>query len=68
MFSSLFNKLDFTKPTVIWIYGTNLSSIEETSKHLENLNIPVFSDLETSVRAIGAMLEYNKYTIGAINE
>ncbi|MDY6964865.1 MAG: CoA-binding protein [Halobacteriota archaeon] len=61
MFSSMFKKLEFTKPTVIWIYGTNLSSIEETSRHLENLSIPVFSDLETAVRALGAMLEYNRW-------
>jgi len=61
IYASLFSKLNFTKPTVIWIYGTNTSSIAETSYHLENANLPVFLDLETAIRALGSMFRYYGY-------
>ena len=61
MYASLFGKLNFIKPTVIWIYGTSVSSIAETSHYLEKSGIPVFYNLETAIRAVGAMLKYYEF-------
>jgi acetyltransferase len=50
-----------SKPVTIWIYGTNLSLMEELSRQLEERGLPTYTDLETAVKALGALVYYSKF-------
>jgi len=60
-YAAMFSELDFIKPVSIWVYGTIVSDIEETSRLLEKLGFPAFSQPETAIKAMGAMCTYNKW-------
>ena len=59
----LFERLvgDSSKPIAIWIYGTQLSVIQEMCKHLDVRGMPTFTELETAVKALGMLSEYSRY-------
>jgi|GEM_PF-1405829 acyl-CoA synthetase (NDP forming) len=46
------------KPVVIWIYGPRLPIIYDITHNLEDLGFPVFSNLETAIKAIGVAYQY----------
>jgi acyl-CoA synthetase (NDP forming) len=61
IFVNSLKELNPTKPIASWVYGTKKSAIEEISLALENSGFPVFSTLETAVRALGAMVRYSQW-------
>jgi acyl-CoA synthetase (NDP forming) len=54
-------KRRISKPVTIWFYGTQLSLLEEMSRQLEERGFPTYTDLETAVRALGALSSYAKF-------
>lgn len=46
------------KPVAIWVYGPTLPNIYEVTHNLEDLGFPVFSHLETAIKAIGLAYQY----------
>lgn len=48
----------YSKPLVSWIYGPNRRLVAELTERLEDLEFPVFSDPETSIKAMGLALRY----------
>ena len=46
------------KPVAIWVYGPRLPSKNDITRNLEDLGFPVFTDLETAIKAIGAAYQY----------
>jgi acetyltransferase len=54
-------KQRISKPVTIWLYGTQLSLLEEMSRQLEKRGFPTYTDLETAVRALGALSSYSKF-------
>jgi acetyltransferase len=59
-YTKIFRKLRgiSQKPVAIWVYGPQLPSIYDLTHNLEDLGFPVFSDLETAIKAIGAAYQY----------
>jgi acyl-CoA synthetase (NDP forming) len=51
-------KQRISKPVTIWFYGTQLSLLEEMSRQLEERGFPTYTDLETAVKALGALFSY----------
>ena len=49
-----------SKPMTVWFYGTKLSVIEEASRQLERLGVPTYTDQETAVKALGALVRYSR--------
>ncbi len=45
-------------PLVTWIYGPDLQKMEDLRSRLEKMNFPVFSELETAVKALGIAYQY----------
>ncbi len=62
MFERLMKRV--SKPLTVWFYGTKLSSIEDISRQLEELGVPTYIDQETSVKALGALVQYSEYKRG----
>jgi acetyltransferase len=60
-YADLLNGVNFRKPVAIWVYGTKKSLIEEASLIVESSGFPVFSSVETSVKAIAAMVKYHQW-------
>jgi acetyltransferase len=54
-------KQRISKPVTIWLYGTQLSLLEEMSRQLEERGFPTYTDLETALRALGALSSYAKF-------
>jgi len=50
-----------SKPITVWFYGTKLPLVEEVSRQLEELGIATFTDQETAVKALGALVRYSKF-------
>lgn len=50
-----------SKPVTVWFYGTKLSLIEEASRQLEGLGVPTYTDQETAVKALGALVRYSRF-------
>jgi hypothetical protein len=48
----------YQKPLVSWVYGPDKRLVRETSKRLEGLGFPVFSDPETCIKAMGLAFQY----------
>ena len=42
-----------------WIYGPSVSLINEMSGRMEDLGFPVFSDVETAIKALGIAYQYS---------
>lgn len=59
MFDSL--KKYISKPITIWPYGPKLSMTIVISRQLDERNLPAYTDLETAVKALGALAGYAKY-------
>ena len=47
-----------SKPVTIWVYGTKLFLVEETSRQLEARGLPTYIDIETAVKALGVAAGY----------
>jgi acyl-CoA synthetase (NDP forming) len=53
-----------SKPMTVWFYGTSLALIEEVSRQLEGLGVPTYTDQETAVKALGALVRYSRFKRG----
>jgi len=62
MFERLLKRV--SKPVTVWFYGTKLSLIEEAARQLERLGVPTYTDQETAVKALGALVRYSKFKSG----
>jgi acyl-CoA synthetase (NDP forming) len=51
-------KRRISKPVTVWVYGMQLSVIEEMSRQLEVMGFPTYFDIETAVKALGVAVEY----------
>lgn len=47
-----------SKPFVVWIYGMQLTAMEEMVRQLEANGIPAYLDFETAVKALGIAARY----------
>ena len=47
------------KPIATWIYGTQVSVIRDLTKQLEDIEFPVFTELETAIKALGIAYQYS---------
>ncbi len=56
-----------SKPVTIWLYGTQLSMLEETSRLLEARGLPTFTELETAVKALGMLAEYSRFRSDSVH-
>jgi len=50
----------YQKTIATWIYGPSIPLIHEMSGRMEDLGFPVFSDLETAIKALGIAYQYSK--------
>jgi acyl-CoA synthetase (NDP forming) len=48
----------YQKTIATWIYGPSIPLISEMSSRMEDLGFPVFSDLETAIKALGIACQY----------
>lgn len=55
------------KPTATWLYGPDTSMIAELAERLENLGFPVFSNLKTSIKALGLACKYANIRKGRLS-
>jgi acyl-CoA synthetase (NDP forming) len=62
MFDRLLKRV--SKPMTVWFYGTSLALIEEVSRQLEGLGVPTYTDQETAVKALGALVRYSRFKRG----
>jgi acyl-CoA synthetase (NDP forming) len=56
------------KPVTIWLYGTQLYMLEETSRRLEVRGLPTFTELETAVKALGVLAEYSGFRSSLVHD
>jgi acyl-CoA synthetase (NDP forming) len=47
------------KTIATWIYGPSIPLINDMSSRMEDLGFPVFSDLETAIKALGMAYQYS---------
>jgi acyl-CoA synthetase (NDP forming) len=52
----------YRKPIATWLYGPNPRVVAELRQQMEELNFPVFSGPETSIRALGMALRFRNLT------
>ena len=52
------------KTIATWIYGPSIPLVHELSSRMEDLGFPVFSDLETAIKALGIAYQYSKQKKG----
>jgi len=52
----------YRKPIATWLYGPNPCVVAELRQRMEELNFPVFSGPETSIRALGMALRFRNLT------
>lgn len=50
---------NYQKTIATWIYGPSVPLINEMSGRMEDLGFPVFSDVETAVKALGIAYQYS---------
>jgi acyl-CoA synthetase (NDP forming) len=60
-YSELLSKFSATKPVATCVYSMGTLGVEQASRIIESLGFPVFSDIETSVRALAAMVKYRQW-------
>jgi acyl-CoA synthetase (NDP forming) len=48
----------YQKTIATWIYGPSLPLIGEMASRMEDLGFPVFSNLETAIKALGIAYRY----------
>ena len=51
-------KRNYQKPVVTWIYSPSLVETAKLTQHLENLGFPVYTELETAIKALSAVCRY----------
>ena len=51
-------KTGYPKPVATWIYGPNTRTVADLAESLEGLGFPVFTDLKTSIKALGLAYKY----------
>ena len=49
----------YQKTVATWIYGPSIPLINDMSSRMEDLGFPVFSDLETAMKALGIAYRYS---------
>ncbi len=49
-----------SKPFVVWIYGMQLTAMEEMVRQLEAHGIPAYLEFETAVKALGIAARYSR--------
>ncbi|MGZ3514797.1 MAG: hypothetical protein ACXU93_12685, partial [Thermodesulfobacteriota bacterium] len=49
----------YQKTVATWIYGPSVPLINEMSGRMEDLGFPVFSDVETAIKALGIAYQYS---------
>ena len=54
-------RICFQKPVVFWLYGPSLTSIEEVARYMQRQGIPVCTELETGVKALGILAGYSRF-------
>jgi acetyltransferase len=59
---------NISKPVTIWLYGTQLHMLEETSRRLEVRGLPTFTELETAVKALGMLAEYSRFRSDSVHD
>ncbi len=47
-----------SKPVVIWVYGMQLTPMQEMMRQLEAQGLPAYIDFETAIKALGAAARY----------
>jgi acyl-CoA synthetase (NDP forming) len=47
------------KTIATWVYGPSIPLIHEMSGRMEDMGFPVFSDLETAIKALGMAYQYS---------
>lgn len=59
----LFDRLthDIAKPIALWLYGPSLSTVEELSRLLGARGAPAYTELETAIKALGALAQYSRF-------
>ena len=50
---------NYQKTIATWIYGPSVPLINEMSSRMEDLGLPVFSDLEMAIKALGIACQYS---------
>jgi len=50
---------NYQKTIATWIYGPSVPLINEMSGRMEDLGFPVFSDVETAIKALGIAYQYS---------
>ena len=48
------------KPMTFWVYGPRSEGIDQICLELGNNGYPVYRDMETAIKALGAMYQYAK--------
>ena len=51
-------KGSYQKTIATWIYGPSIPLINEMTYRLEELGFPVFSNIETAIKALGIAYQY----------
>jgi acyl-CoA synthetase (NDP forming) len=51
---------NYQKTIATWIYGPSIPLINEMSSRMEDLGLPVFSDLEIAIKALGIACQYSE--------
>ena len=57
--------VDIAKPITVFLYGTELSGMEETLRQLEAMGIPAYLDPEIAVKSLGISVTYSKIKMRA---
>jgi hypothetical protein len=50
---------NYQKTIATWIYGPSIPLIHHMAGRMEDLGFPVFSDLETAIKALGISYQYS---------
>ena len=51
-------KCTSSKPVTTWVYGPIPAHVTEITRRLESLGFPVYSELETSIKALATSCKY----------
>lgn len=54
------------KTIATWVYGPSIPLINKLSSGLEDLGFPVFSELETAIKALGIAYQYSNWKKGEL--
>ena len=47
-----------SKPFTLWLYGPTLCEVEELARRLEERGVPVYTEFETAIKALGIAVKY----------